>query len=169
LLPLGAIPNRIRPYSPAGERVVLPHTLDGMSLYPEDEREAMGWLRDRARGQDLVLAESVIDENGQSDYGYTGRFSMASGVPAVVAWPAHEEQWRGSSGPLASREQDIDALYRTEDPREAGEIIGKYRIDLIAVGVVERAVYPGASLAKFTKFPVAFQQGEVTIYEVPPP
>ena len=169
LLPLGAIPNRIRPYSAEGERVVLPQTLDGMSLYPKPEREAISWLRKRAKGQDLVLAESVVDESGRSDYRYTGRFSMASGVPTVLSWPAHEEQWRGSPGPLASREQDIDVLYRTEDPRAAGEIIAKYGIDLIAVGVVERAVYPRASLAKFTKFPVAFQQGDVTIYEVLPP
>ena len=76
-----------------------------------------------------MLAESVVDESGRSDYRYTGRFSMASGVPTVLSWPAHEEQWRGSAGPLASREQDIDVLYRTEDPGAAGEIIAKYGID----------------------------------------
>jgi uncharacterized membrane protein len=167
MLPLGAIPNRIRPYSADGERVVVRHTLDGMSLYPEPERAAIDWLRDRAHGQKLVLAESVVDETGASDYRYAGRLSMASGIPTVLAWPGHQEQWRGSVAPLGSRAEDIDRLYSTSDLQIAGEIIARYGIDLIAVGVVERATYSSEELAKFEAFPVAFEQEEVTIYSVP--
>lgn len=169
LLPLGAIPNRISDDQPSDAPLRFPRTLDGLAIYDSSDRAAIGWLRDRAKGQGLVLAESVDDPTGASDYRYTGRFSMASGLPAVLAWPGHEEQWRGSTEDLGTRQEDIDFLYRSPGLADVQPVVEHYGIDLIIVGSVERAVYPAASLEKFAQYPVAFQQGDVTIYAVDTP
>jgi YYY domain-containing protein len=166
VLPLGAIPNRIRPDAPAGHLTREVNTLDGLRSYSQPERAAIEWLRDRAHGQSYVLAEAVMSADGRTDYNAAGRLSMASGIPAVIAWPLHEEQWRGGPGLLGDRVHDVDRLYRTTSAEEASAILRDYDVDFVAVGIVERTTYTDASLAKFESFPVAFRAADVVIYDV---
>ena len=84
----------------------------------------------------------------------------------MLGWGNHEGQWRDSNL-QGSRAQDIEALYSSPDWFTAQEIIKRYNIRYIFVGNLERTTYR-VNEEKFNLFlkPV-FQQGVVTIYEVP--
>jgi uncharacterized membrane protein len=138
-------------------------TLDGARLfhnrYPDDAAAA-DWLSTAPYG---VIAEAVGGE--YSDY---ARMSTYSGLPAVVGWEGHEDQWRGTFQEQRQRgEVDIPLLYQTNNWDEALGIIQKYNIRYIVVGTLERTTYNLNEL-KFQRNLVAvFQSGNVVIYEVP--
>jgi uncharacterized membrane protein len=87
-------------------------------------------------------------------------------MPSVLGWPGHEGQWRDSAL-QGSRMQDLEALYSTSNWETAKKIIDLYGIRYIVVGDLERRTYH-VNEEKFTGFlkPI-FQQGSVTVYEVP--
>jgi uncharacterized membrane protein len=125
-----------------------------------DEAAAILWLRSAPDG---VLAEAQVI--GGSYTGY-GRVSIYTGLPAVLGWPGHENQWRDQAL-QGSRLQDLEALYTTNDWITTQDIINRYNIRYIFVGNLERSTYR-VNEEKFNRFlkPV-FQQGSVTIYAVP--
>ena len=147
-------------------------TLDGTAYWEYsnlDEKAAMEWLRGAPLG---VVAEAV----GGS---YTGFARMAthSGQPTVLGWEFHEMQWRGGVAEMGSRKADIERLYCLPNWEEARQVVQQYDIRYIVVGQRERSAYTpgdncpaGLSEAKFLQnLTIAFQQGAVTIYEVPHP
>ena len=123
-----------------------------------DEAAAIQWLRSAPDG---IIAEAV----GVA-YSSHARISIYTGLPTVLGWSNHEGQWRDSAL-QGSRAQDIETLYTTNDWTTAQEIIERYNIRYIFVGNLERSTYR-VNEEKFNRFlkPV-FQQGNVTIYEVP--
>lgn len=144
-------------------------SLDGTaqrSLQDPDEMAAVKWLKSAPAG---VVAEAV-----GGSYTEFGRVSALSGQPTVLGWDFHEVQWRGSNLLLGSRQSDIMRLYCTRDWTEAEQIVQQYQIRYIFVGNLERRAYTpevcpgGLDDNKFIRnLPVAFQQGEVTIYSTP--
>jgi len=123
-----------------------------------DEAAAMLWLRSAPDG---VIAEAV-----GGAYSSYARVSIYTGLPTVLGWGNHEGQWRDYAL-QGSRAQDIEALYTSPDWVTAQAIIERYNIRYIYIGNLERSTYR-VSEEKFNLFlkPV-FQQGIVTIYEVP--
>jgi len=123
-----------------------------------DEAAAIMWLKSAPDG---VIAEAV--GNAYSNY---ARISIYTGLPTVLGWGNHEGQWRDLSL-QGSRKEDIQTLYTTSDWATTQEIINRYNIRYIFVGNLERTTYP-VNDEKFNRFlKPAFQQGTVTIYEVP--
>jgi uncharacterized membrane protein len=136
-------------------------TLDYFDMFQRqnpDEAAAIRWLQ---AAPDGVVAEAI----GGSYSGYA-RVSTLTGLPTLLGWPGHESQWRGGYAEQGSRQGDVETLYATKDWQIASEIIARYHIRYIFVGSLER----GKPLQeeKFQSYlRVAFQQGNVTIYEVP--
>jgi uncharacterized membrane protein len=161
LYPIGATMNRIRPYNEAGLITEI-EGLDGISRYAADERAAIDWLRGVGENQNIVIAEAA-----GNDYSDAGRISAATGVPTVLGWGGHEDQWRGSSQARAGRFEDVQALYMAAEMSQVEEIAEKYGITYIYVGQLERDTYGEPALEKFEDLPVAFQSGSVTVYQVP--
>jgi uncharacterized membrane protein len=133
-----------------------------------DEAAAMQWLW---RAPLAVVAESV-----GGSYSVHARMSTHSGQPTVLGWVGHEHQWRGGLEEMGSREGDIARLYCAANWPEAQSIIDLYGIRYIVIGNLERSTYAasspicpsGLSEGKFERYlETAFQQGSVTIYEVP--
>jgi YYY domain-containing protein len=127
-----------------------------------DEAAAITWLKSAPEG---VVAEAVGPGGGS----YTGyaRVSVYTGLPAVLGWAGHESQWRGSYAPQGTRQDDIASLYRTPNWDTAHEILNKYNIRYVYIGDLEHSTYP-VQEAKFQRNLIqVFQQGSVTIYEVP--
>lgn len=127
-----------------------------------DEAAAIQWLRNASYG---VVAEAVGPGGGS----YTGyaRISEYTGLPAVLGWAGHESQWRGGYAEQGSRQDDIAQLYTTSNWQNALAIITKYNIRYIYVGDLEVGTYPVQDV-KFQQHLIqVFQQGDVTIYEVP--
>jgi len=154
--PVLGFPNKTNNFNPPAG-----YTLDDFDRVQRenpDEAAAMMWLRSAPDG---VVAEAI---GGQ--YSAYARISIYTGLPTVLGWPGHEGQWR--AGALqGSRQQDIETLYTTPDWVTTQDIISRYQIRYIVVGNLERTQYR-VNEEKFNRFlkPV-FQQGSVTVYEVP--
>jgi uncharacterized membrane protein len=124
-----------------------------------DEAAAITWLKSAPEG--------VITEAVGGSYTNYARISEYTGLPAVLGWPGHESQWRGGGAEQGSRENDIRTLYATLNWQPALDIIRQYNIRYVYVGGLERSTYP-VQEDKFQRNLIqVFQQGNVTIYEVP--
>jgi YYY domain-containing protein len=123
-----------------------------------DEAAAIVWLRSAPDG---VVAEAV-----GGAYTNYARISVYTGLPTVLGWGNHEDQWRDPAL-QGTRKDDIPTLYTTNDWPATQEIINRYNIRYIFVGNLERSTYH-VNEEKFNRFlkPV-FQQGDVIVYEVP--
>ncbi len=114
-------------------------TLDGIAFIGKSqmaEREAINWLLHNARGN-AVLVEAI----GES-YSDFGRLSSSTGIPTVLGWPFHEEQWRGSRSAFENRIVDVERIYSSDDIEEITTILDLYKIDYVIVGPRERSTYP---------------------------
>jgi uncharacterized membrane protein len=136
-------------------------TLDGSAYLANmmpDDYQAFKFMQTLEPG---VIAEAV---GGQ--YSEYARVATFTGMPTVLGWPGHEGQWRDTAL-QGTRKDDIETLYTTSDWGAVQTIIQKYNIRYIYVGNLERGTYP-VNEEKFGLFlrPI-YQQGSVTIYEVP--
>jgi len=136
--------------------------LDGtanFSFLSQDDKAAVAWLAKAPLG---TLVEAV-----GGSYSQYARIATNSGQPNLLGWPGHESQWRGGGEEMGTRAEDIQRLYATSSWSEAEQIISRYHIRYIYVGALERTTYQ-VNEAKFIRYlQTAFQQGQVTIYEVP--
>ncbi len=153
-----AIPKRAEEHS-------APWTLDGAAWLEEShpaDYAAIQWLNANVEGRP-VIAETPGDE--RRAYTYEGRIAAHTGLPTVLGWADHEKQWRGTSGEQDRRAQALEALFTTENPERAREVIAQYQIAYIYIGPVESARYPDAGLTKFAAmFPRVYESAQVVIY-----
>ncbi|MDP6823885.1 MAG: DUF2298 domain-containing protein, partial [Dehalococcoidia bacterium] len=121
-------------------------TLDGTAFiarWQPSEGAAIKWLSENAR-VDAVLVEAV-----GGSYTEFGRISSSTGIPTVIGWPFHEEQWRGDRSAFAGREAEVAGIYSMEDIEEVRAILRRYEIDYIVIGPRERSTYPDIDLDRF--------------------
>ncbi len=127
-----------------------------------DERIAIEWIN-------ANLADGVIVEAVGGSYTQYARISAHTGLQAVIGWPGHEGQWRGSYDLFGEREGRVKTLYETTDWNEAVTILNEYSVDYVYVGQLEREDFTGASLEKFeANLTPIYQNGVVTIYQWTP-
>jgi uncharacterized membrane protein len=124
-----------------------------------DEASAILFLESAPDG---VISEAV----GGSYSGYA-RVSTYTGLQTVLGWPGHEGQWRGGYEEQGSRQDDIQLLYSTAKWETASRILGKYNIRYVYIGSLERTTYSVQEEKFRAHLKIVFQQGIVTIYEVP--
>ncbi len=158
--PVGAVLDRTGVLGP--NHTLKDNTLNGLEFLRNanpGEYAAIQWLRDRAPWGRIV--EAVGDD--YSDY---GRISSSTGLPTVLGWKGHELQWRGSSKLFSGREEDVDQIYRSDDPERVRQLLEWYDVRYVYVGHRERADYGGANLTAFSSFlRTAFERDGVVIYE----
>jgi hypothetical protein len=138
------------------------YTLNGAAYLQNaspDEIAGIQWLQNAQPG---VVLEAVGPQ-----YSEYARVATHSGLPTVLGWPGHESQWRGGGSEMGNRQADIELIYRTNNWETAKTYLDLYNVRYVFVGDLERNTYP-VSEGKFVQFldPV-FNQGQVTIYEVP--
>ncbi len=119
--------------------------------------EGFAWLRANERGSPAIL-EAVLPE-----YRWGSRFSVHTGLPAVVGWSWHVRQHRAAvpGSVVEKRIAEVDAFYRSRlvAPGEAaGEgrttveelrrLLARHRVRWVVDGLLERAVYGDEGLAK---------------------
>jgi len=82
------------------------------------------------------------------DYSAFGhaRISTFTGRATVLGWAGHEIQW---SHRPDGRAEDVRRLYTTEDLAEARELIGRYGVEYVVFGPIERTTYGDAGLEKW--------------------
>ncbi len=139
-------------------------TLDGAIHLEWSEPDVAAMVRWLRTAPDGVLAEAV---GGSYNDSYA-RLSAYTGLPTVLGWVGHEEQWRGDT--FLDKDQrylDMRALYESASWEETLTILRKYNIRYICIGPTERMAYKVNEL-KFQRMLVpVFQQGSAVIYEVP--
>jgi uncharacterized membrane protein len=146
-------------------------TLDGLALLARehpDELAAARWMAANVAPQDVVLTGFC-----NCDYEDVSRAAAISGAQTVLGWmDGHERVWRSGYpaqlAEIAARERDIPVIYTAPDMATARALLDRYRVGYIYLGPVERRLYGEAAAVFARDLPVAFRQGGVTIYRVPP-
>lgn len=119
--------------------------------------EAIAWL-----GAHAAPGARVLEAAG-GDFTAAGRISAYTGLPTVIEWPGHEVQWGHDPG---KRVEDVATIYSTTDVRRARALLARYDIDYVVVGSIERADYPSAGLAKFSRLGRhVYAAGGTVVYE----
>jgi YYY domain-containing protein len=143
-----------------------------------DDRAAIEWFWANVDGSPVIAEASI------GPYRCNGsRFSIATGLPAVIGWDRHLRQQRYPEG-IDERRRDVALLYSSPDPEVKRRILRQYGVEYVVVGPIERRGIEisgndcvshdvSAGIAAFaelegTTVEVAFQQGETTIYRVLP-
>lgn len=173
LWPVVATPARI-----AQRFTSLPPTLDGIAylwtaVYEDEngpielrnDREAIEWLRANGGLRSILEGRTPPARWG-------ARFSVHTGMPAILGWEYHQTQQRfGYLGMVAERARDVDRFYASGDPDALREVIARYRPAFVAVGELEARFYPASGLAAIASLEgdlleVAYRNRQVTIYRV---
>ena len=103
--------------------------------------------------QDRVQGSPVILEAWTPQYRWGARFSIYTGLPAVVGWGWHQEQQRMEyRATVTQRVSHVDEIYTTTSDRRALELMEQYEVEYIIVGQLEGVYYPEAGLEKFARF-----------------
>lgn len=152
LYPIGGSFNRT--YNTTGD-------LHGLVNIGDDDYQAIQWLNDQADGQQFVVAEAWGD-----DYSEAARVSAATGLPTILGWIGHENQWRSRNcKPCNGRIDDIRTLFTAKDMAQVQRIINKYNVQYVYVGNFARTRYANnGGIGAVQSLPVAKQVGSVTIY-----
>jgi YYY domain-containing protein len=137
--------------------------LEYTAQYAPDDYAAAQWLNQNTQGNPVIL-EAPGDEYNAG----MSRIATWTGLPSVVGWSGHEGQWRGNYDVQGPRVSQIEEIYTTGDANRMLELLKELNVRFVIVGPNEQHLYQPAGLAKFGQYlPVAFQQGNVTIYQVP--
>ncbi len=124
-----------------------------------EKYEAIKYLQINRDGKNMVEAvgDSYTDFNA---------VSVFSGVPTIEGWRVHEWLWRGGFEAVAAREAEVRTIYETEDQSKRGELLTKYNVGWILVGVDERGMYEvnDAQIKKIGA--VVYQNGETYLVKV---
>lgn len=134
-------------------------TLDGQAFLSQSDKQAVAWLQNNAP-EGAVIAEAF-----GGDYTDAGRISQRTGIPTIVEWAEHQKIWRGSDKDFAGRPQDVDTIYRSDNPAQVLSLLAKYRVTFIYVGDFERQQYGDQVMTRFNSIAdVAFRNQSATIY-----
>ena len=184
LFPLTAASDKIRDrYVPTAS-----HSLDGSNymlgasytenninnstdydMQLEQDYQGIRWLQDNVKGSPVIVEGSV------TEYRWGARYTINTGLPAVIGWNWHQRQQRGVTNPewVTNRIDEVNSFYSTVDMDETLKFLKKYDVKYIIVGQMEQAIYPQVGISKFQAYnnvywkPV-FSYKQTTIYEIIP-
>lgn len=127
--------------------------------YP-DNYQAILWFNREVSGQPVIL-EAVGDS--YTDY---NQISMVTGLPTVEGWLVHEWLWRGSFDEPGKRAGEVQQIYEG-DLTAAKNLLGKYKVEYVIVGQLERQKYPNLNETKFSGLgKLVFSSGATKIFKI---
>ena len=156
------------------------HTLDGMAYMAsstyvtngitmdlgEDYRAIM-WMQEHISGSPVILEAQAYE------YQWGNRFTIYTGLPAVVGWNYHQRQQRAilRSEVVQQRVDSVNAFYLSQDEKFVSDYLKRYDVRYIIVGQLERATYSPAGLDKFIAlegilWDEVYRDGSTSIYAV---
>ena len=127
-----------------------PISLDGMAFMREaiyddlgqqislaGDYEAIQWMQDNVEGSPVIV-EAQIPE-----YRWGARFSIYTGLPAVLGWNWHQRQQRAAveSLDVPARAENITSFYLTPSPSDAIDFLSQYDVRYVVVGDLEKLYY----------------------------
>jgi uncharacterized membrane protein len=159
-----------------------PHTLDsmdymayatysqyGIEMDLSQDYRAIRWLQENVQGSPVIVEAAPAGDQ----YSWLGRYSIYTGLPAVVGWEWHEEQQRVLFGAdvMNRGRVEVDGFYATPDVQAALALLDKYDVRYIILGQLERGKYAPDGIAKFEAYEgifwkTVYRDGATVIYEV---
>lgn len=140
-------------------------TLDGLAFWSRiraDDAAAIAWMQSNIAG-----APVVVEATGGSYQQQFGRISSMTGLPTLLGWAFHEQQWRGSFEELGRRKPVIDTIYTSNDPRQVRQLFDQYNVSYVYVGPTERDAYRDVNFDRFAQYmDIVYRNNGVTIYGV---
>ena len=163
---LGALNNKTNSFS-------ADPTLNGLAFLDgseSPEARALAFISEDS-GPESVMVEAVaVDDRGTPGGDYRldyARVSGRTGVPTILGWAGHEEQWRGSWRGFRERAEDVRSIYTESDVSVVEALLEKYSVEYVYVGRLERDLYGLDTTTTFDEFmDRAFESGLITIYKV---
>ncbi len=154
-------------------------TLDGAPSLAStpDDYAVIQCLAQAATSPKDVVAEAT--KRGLAYNKEYGRVAALTGIPTLLGWDNHENQWRGSTFAAANTLTYTDAngvpqiedrytavatLYNTPDVKTAMDIVKRYGITYIYVGPTEQREFTAEGLAKFASLPPVCASGRAAVY-----
>ena len=138
-------------------------TLNGIEYmriqYPSDYA-TVNWLNSN------VFKNPVILEAPGNPYAYQSQISTNTGLPTVIGWANHEFLWRKVW--FTDRIKDVNTIYNTTDNKLSINLLNKYNVKYIFIGINERNKYSKPGLNKFEKNPTyqkVFSNGNNIIFK----
>lgn len=129
-------------------------------LYPTDF-QAISWIRQNIHGQPVIL-----EAQGES-YSDFARVSANTGLPTVLGWPVHEWLWRNSVEEINLRKEVVEKLYQSTDLNLTKDLIKKYHISYVFIGILERQKYSKLNEEKFNILgKIIYQNNQTSIYQL---
>ncbi len=167
LYPLG---QRNGPTSLSG---LVPTATIDKGIITQGDVTAITWLAGHAT-PDAVLVEG-IDPNTE-EYSLYGRVSTFTGIPAIIGWYGHEDQWRvhwlddpANAADMHARQGDLRTIYTSHAPTVVLGLLHHYHVRYVYVGAAEQQLYSAANdLTSFGGYLTTIYHADgVTIYQVP--
>jgi YYY domain-containing protein len=114
---------------------------DGLKWMTAGDRAVVRYLREQPTG--TFIAEAI----GRA-YTQYGRFSSASGVPAVLGWANHESVWRTSEilPETNRRSQLVERLFTAVAADQIRQAVAEAGAHLVTIGSLEREDYTDEQL-----------------------
>ena len=133
-----------------------------------DDAAALEYMRQNIPGSPVVL-EAVTTQ-----YRWTPRVAIYTGLPTVVGWEFHQTQQRAPyRNQVFQRVRDVDLMYRSPDLEPALSLLRKYQVEYIYIGPTERLYHPEEGLRKFDtlldgNLELFYRNDAVSVYRVLP-
>ena len=157
-----------------------PHGLDGMKYMETSHYQVNGvdmdlgqdyraiqWMQDNVEGSPVILEAQAYE------YYWGNRYTIYTGLPAVVGWNYHQRQQRAISGSdkVQARVDEVNAFFLSLDEEFISNYLEKYHVEYIIVGQQEKAFYPAEALMKFPAYngvlwDEVYREGDTVIYQV---
>jgi uncharacterized membrane protein len=145
-----------------------PPSLDATAFLKSDspaEYGAYAWLRQHAR-----LGDVLVEAAGEDFVADHDRLSSWTGVPAILGWPGHEEQWRGDDVEIRKRLLDLDTIYTSAQADEILRTLHQYSVTYLYIGPYEREKYRISSgrLEWYASFlETVYAEEDIRLYRLP--
>lgn len=146
------------------------YTYNGYPIELSGDLEAIRWIQDHVKGTPVIL------EGQTSEYTWSSRYSIHTGLPTIIGWSWHQRQQRSGQifDAVAQRMTDVATIYNTEDVPTALALLRKYNVRLIVIGELERLTYDRKGIKKFSPHAMpslkpVYKNNNVTVYELPSP
>ena len=158
-----------------------PDTFPTCSIDVTGDYYAIRWINSHIQG-DPVIVEGVGDVQRGYDYTLFSRISAFTGLPTLMGWLGHEEQWRLSwlEDPVhyqsfLDQTNAVNTIYTSPNPQQVLATMKQYHAQYLYVGPMERLWYtdynflqlPHIDLQRFGAFMQVVYAGDgVSIYKV---
>jgi hypothetical protein len=146
-------------------------TLNGLTFIRRNNRydaAAIRFLNEHVPGQPCLIEAVGL---GYNTWG--SRYSIFTGIPALMGWDGHVSEWVGSTEAdrIRLRRATTEEIFNTTDKDRAKRLMDAYGVRLVVVGPLEKGAldpqkhYDTDGLAKFEGWlPLIYKNPGVSIY-----